>query len=423
MKNALKLALCIVLIVLAFKPRAAAAQTGFTCTDDMEIPKVECEALVALYNSTNGAGWTNKTNWLTATMPWYGVTVTDGHVSWIFLDGNNLTGPLPVEIGNLTGLRVAYLDSNHLSGSVPVTLGNLVNLERLYLEDNQLTGAIPSELGNLTKLILLNLYNNQLSGPIPPQLSNMSSLWHLLLYSNQLTGTIPVEFGNFANLQSLGLHNNLLTGSIPAALGTVSTLQFLNLNNNYLTGSIPRTLGNLTNLFTLNLSNNLLSGGIPAELGSLNQLDNLWLNNNPLSGPLPLTLTGLTSLFSFHFSNTYLCEPTNTAFFTWKETVEIWDGTGTECSGSFFKISGHIQDFQSNGVAEVELFIGPYLYSITDLQGYYSLWLPAGAHTLTPVKPPLSFTPAAKEIILSTADVVQDFSVDSFEIYLPLVQR
>ncbi len=36
----------------------------FSCADVAEIPQVECEALVALYNSTNGPGWTyTPTGW------------------------------------------------------------------------------------------------------------------------------------------------------------------------------------------------------------------------------------------------------------------------------------------------------------------------------------------------------------------------
>ena len=37
-----------------------AAPTAF-CDSVTEIPKAECEALVALYNSTNGSGWKNRT--------------------------------------------------------------------------------------------------------------------------------------------------------------------------------------------------------------------------------------------------------------------------------------------------------------------------------------------------------------------------
>jgi hypothetical protein len=422
MKHTLKLTICFILVALAICPEVVKAQEAFSCESISEIPPLECEALVALYTSTNGAGWTNQTNWLTAIMPWYGVTVTAGHVTLLGQTNNNLSGPLPVEIGNLTGLKVAYLDSNYLSGSIPVTIGNLVNLERLYLDDNQLTGTIPSELGNLSKLTLLNLYNNQFSGSIPPELGNLSSLWHLLLYGNQLTGTIPKEFGNFASLQSLGLNSNQLTGSIPAELGNISTLQFLNLNDNFLSGSMPAQLGNLLDLFTLNVSNNLLSGGVPAELGNLSQLDNLWLSNNLLSGPLPLTLTNLSNLNSFYFSNTYLCEPSEPGFQTWKIFVSSWFGTGTVCSEPFFKISGHILNFQGTGVQNIALFVDNNLYSYSDSLGYYSFLLPRGTYTVTPLFSGFSFTPAFVVTNIS-ADTTLDFTVNPFYTYLPLITR
>ena len=41
--------------------------TSFDCSTATGIPQSECEALVALYNSTNGDGWTNHSNWLATT--------------------------------------------------------------------------------------------------------------------------------------------------------------------------------------------------------------------------------------------------------------------------------------------------------------------------------------------------------------------
>ncbi len=76
MKHALKLAICIILVVLAIRPEVVKAQDTFSCETVSEIPPLECEALVALYNSTNGAGWTISTNWLTTNTPsnWYGIS-------------------------------------------------------------------------------------------------------------------------------------------------------------------------------------------------------------------------------------------------------------------------------------------------------------------------------------------------------------
>ena len=75
-------------------PAEPAAPTAFSCDSVTEIPKVECEALVALYNGTNRAGWTTRTGWLATSTPcsWYGVGCGSGHVIDLDLAGNQLSG-------------------------------------------------------------------------------------------------------------------------------------------------------------------------------------------------------------------------------------------------------------------------------------------------------------------------------------------
>jgi hypothetical protein len=68
--------------------------------DFVTIP--ECEALVALYNSTNGDEWTDATNWGDDNSPcgWAGVTCQNGDMGPVVvlnLFQNNLTGTLPAE--------------------------------------------------------------------------------------------------------------------------------------------------------------------------------------------------------------------------------------------------------------------------------------------------------------------------------------
>jgi hypothetical protein len=184
----------------------------FTWQSFSAIPQIEREALIALYNSTNGDNWTNNSGWKTPPLHtdgfalpgteggWFGVTVENGLVIEIISFENQLTGPIPTEIGNLTKLNYLYINSNQLSGPIPTEIGNLTNLTELYLFDNQLSGPIPPEIGNLTKLNDLWLYNNQLSGSIPPEIGNLTNLHHLYLNNNQLNGYFPESLINLTKI-------------------------------------------------------------------------------------------------------------------------------------------------------------------------------------------------------------------------------
>src|SRR5512135_2368276 len=86
--RALRAVLLLILVCVAAVPAPTAASTrlapaAFDCSNVTGVPYVECQALVALYNSTNGAGWTHQDGWLATTTPcaWYGVTCAAGHVT------------------------------------------------------------------------------------------------------------------------------------------------------------------------------------------------------------------------------------------------------------------------------------------------------------------------------------------------------
>ena len=305
---------------------ARAGEAGAASEITVENP--DRAALAAFYHATGGPNWNTSENWLTDAPldQWHGVTVDreTGRVVEIWLSRNNLTGPIPPEIGNLTALTRLNLFRNHLTGPIPpeilnlsgLTLLNLyaselhgpippeiselANLTYLNLSRNQLTGRIPSELGRLGSLETLGLGGNDLTGPIPPNLGELSNLRSLGLGDNNLSGKIPPELGNLANLQSLSLSHGSsaggLTGPIPPTLGNLENLQFLNLWANRLTGPIPPELGNLGNLQRLWLHTNQLTGGIPREIGNLADLEELWLSNNLLTGGIPVEVGNLGSL-------------------------------------------------------------------------------------------------------------------------------
>lgn len=47
------------------------------------------------------------------------------------------------------------------------------------LQGNNITGRIPEEFGNLTSMVNLNLENNRLTGEIPSSLGNLKRLKYL----------------------------------------------------------------------------------------------------------------------------------------------------------------------------------------------------------------------------------------------------
>ena len=258
----------------------------------------ERAALVALYDATDGDNWTENANWKSQEPvgEWYGVTVENGVVTELDLNGNNLTGTLPSAIGNLASLKWLSLSHNQLSGSIPVEIGNLTDLRRLYLDSNSLSGAIPAEIGNLTRLHWLLLSSNSLSGEIPSEIGNLTGLGFLIIDSNSLSGAIPAEIWNLTRLQHLSLSSNSLSGAIPAEIGDLTSLEGLWLYNNSLSGAIPSEIWDLTRLEVLWLSDNSLSGEIPAEIGKLTRLERLGLDGNALTGEIPSEIGNLTNL-------------------------------------------------------------------------------------------------------------------------------
>jgi len=174
------------------------------------VSTAERNALIALYNATNGANWDNNTNWLSSTHvgEWRGVTTTGNKVTRVLLNFQNLDGELPDEIGDLVHLKELRISVNpNLTGDIPSTIGNLTELKWLRLQFNGMSGELPASMSNLTSLERLYLQSNAFSGSLPSNLNTLDNLVQIFIDNNELEGHIP-DFTGVTSLLSLGINNN-----------------------------------------------------------------------------------------------------------------------------------------------------------------------------------------------------------------------
>ncbi|WP_417872086.1 immunoglobulin domain-containing protein [Winogradskyella sp.] len=292
-------------------------------------------ALISLYDATDGANWTDSWGLNEAMSTWKGVTLnTDGRVISLSLDNRKLNGELPNELGNLTELIKLHLNegsSSSVRGSIPDSICNLVKIEDVIIDMPGLTGAVPSclftiaslrsvyldgnsplltldfpdDLSNLTNLTTLSLSRIDLSsnGGFPMSILDLTNLEKLSLYITRLTGSIPEQIGLLSNLTELSLrHSGALTGVIPSSIGDLTKLNSLTIVSTDIEGEIPSSFSKLTSLRALDLSRNKLTGHIPSYINTFNTLTSLDFSHNNLSGTIP-DFTTLTNLQNLEFDN------------------------------------------------------------------------------------------------------------------------
>jgi hypothetical protein len=265
-----------------------------TVIDDVcAYPTIEQRfGLATFYFSTNGANWTNSSNWISE-LPecqWFGVSCEDGFIATnITLSSNNLAGTLPNEISTLSSLTSMEFYDNQLSGSIPDGLGNITTLELLDMEMNLFTGVAFSEpILSLSSLRQLFLSSNTLTGSMPEQLfSRLPLLTDLWAANNRLVGTIPESIGLLNNISTMILYNNTLTGPLPTSLGQLSGVSNLQLYQNAFVDTLPSTLYGLTELSVLRIDGNFFTGTLSDNIGQLSKLTDLRVNDNALEGILP----------------------------------------------------------------------------------------------------------------------------------------
>ena len=270
----------------------------FTIVSGPNYPLLERTALILLFNSTGGANWTNRSNWLTHEPldTWYGITVLNGRVTEIRLPNNNLQGTIPPSIGGSAELELA--------------------ISLIDLSNNNLIGTLPPEVSYLSGLMYLDISSNSLTGELPQQYGNLDRLLYLALNNNQLQGAIPNTFNNLSSLVTLKLENNLLN-SLPALTG-LESLQYFSIYDNDLTFEDLEINPSLAEQYIYSPQHNVfeplniqidedLSYTLDAVIGGTTNLYQ-WYKDS-----IPFSTTGLTLLDNLQAqdSGVYTCVITN----------------------------------------------------------------------------------------------------------------
>ena len=285
-----------------------------------QVPQIERDALIALYNSTDGANWKDNTGWMGAAgteCTWFGVTCSNNSVARLSFWQNQLTGTIPSELGNLTNLTYLHFGANSLSGSIPKELGNLTKLTGIYLFSNALTGAIPQEWSDITNVnyggnlfagtsftisaterdALIALYNSTDGenwkdntgwlGEVGTECDwfgvycgGKNTVTQILLGGNLLKGSIPNEFGNLINLNYVVFNSNSLSGPIPESFWNLPWTA-IHLRGNSLSGDLDKLkIKNLSKFKQLDLAGNSFTGALPREIEKSEEITYLAINHN-----------------------------------------------------------------------------------------------------------------------------------------------
>lgn len=285
---------------------------GAFLTTEVSSNDPEKDALMALYNATDGDNWTDNTNW-NSEEPignWYGVTTDgDGHVTELALDNNNLAGSIPSEIGDMQWLTNIDISNNNISESIPEEFYSLTNMLYINMYENNLSGDISSNISQMSNLQVFNIFNNNITDVFPVELLGLTDLFVLDFGGNNISGNIPENIGVLSNLQYLNIWGNQLTGGIPESLTTLTSLINMSFSSNQIEGPLPANFGALTNLQVFYCDGNNLSGEIPSSFQYLNNLTKLGLSSNNFEGEFPDIFNSMynleeLNLGSNHFSGT-----------------------------------------------------------------------------------------------------------------------
>ncbi|CAO2162439.1 unnamed protein product [Urochloa humidicola] len=230
---------------------------------------------------------------------------SESAVASLDMNGADVAGYLPKEIGLLRDLAVFHLNSNRFCGVIPDEIRDMKELYELDASNNRFVGPFPAAVLGVDKLSYLDIRFNDFEGPIPLELF-LRNHDAVFLNDNRFTSGIPGTIGN-SKASVIVLANNELGGCIPTSIGEAAdTLEQLVATNNSLTGCLPVEAGLLRNVTVFDVGGNKLAGGIPPALAGLAAVEQIDLSRNAFTGDVPGGVCKLPALANLSVSYNFL---------------------------------------------------------------------------------------------------------------------
>ena len=165
----------------------SATEVGSPASNAGSSPDTDRQVLTALYHATDGPNWLNNYNWLTdsSLKYWHGVTIDgEGRVTRLELPGNELSGTIPPELGELDQLQVLDLTASKVVTQVqvssPKSLDNMSIAEVKALSEGErdllidqemnMTSGLERTIQGLSDPKNIRTSHNRLGGCIPAKL-------------------------------------------------------------------------------------------------------------------------------------------------------------------------------------------------------------------------------------------------------------
>jgi len=315
------------------------------------VPQSEKDALVALYNATDGPNWNNNTNWNTAepVATWDRVDIEDGHIVRLPLNYNNLTGYLPNDLQNLVSLKYLGIFGNNISGTIP-DLTSIATLNQFSISNNNFHFA--DFENEFTSYLAYNDTPDGYFNHVPMKKTDDEIIYDLVVgddytltmstvngtgvtyqwYKNDelIVGETSLTY-TITNAQETDAANYTCKASSPIVTdliieretihiyGTMSAedknalimLYYATDGTNWTNNTNWNTTAPVYEWFgveiegnrviEINLANNNLVGVLPTQIGDLDTLKVLHLNSNQISGSIPNEVGNLTDLRNINF--------------------------------------------------------------------------------------------------------------------------